>query len=464
MLEHTSHQQAQLKLRRRYEYSQAGNLTKIEDAQRGQTEYEYDPLDRLTAVRGVINETFMHDPAGNLLLDRKANVEGNKLLFQGDKHYQYDEFGNLVRESRGHGGKLVTNYEYDAQHRLIKVTKPDGTVATYQYDAFGRRIEKSVTDKIGQNKTTEFLWQGNKLLAESSQESYQTYLYEYGSFRPLALITGEGAEQAQAYFYHLDQVGTPLEITDVEGSIAWAVDYQAYGNVARERVRVVNSPLRFQGQYFDEETGLHYNRHRYYSPETGRFITVDPIGLAGGLNNYQYVKNPTGWVDPLGLEQNEGIYPKHSAAKISSDPSLNELDKIFAHQIGDIISENPVANASYARLQKQGTDVILVNDPDMPEMGFFNGNYNTITINTARHTSANEIVSTIVHEATHQKRFFNGKALGTQYEEYLAFRNEFLFKNLKRPTLKQRKAIWKDIQELYDDLATGKNPFGGSNN
>ena len=69
------------------------------------------------------------------------------------------------------------------------------------------------------------------------------------------------------------------------------MDYQAYGNVARERVRVVNSPLRFQGQYFDEETGLHYNRHRYYSPEIGRFITVDPIGLAGGLNNYQYVKN-----------------------------------------------------------------------------------------------------------------------------------------------------------------------------
>ena len=147
------------------------------------------------------------------------------------------------------------------------------------------------------------------MLAESSHEGYQTYLYEYGSFRPLALITGEGAEQAQAYFYHLDQLGTPLEITDVEGTIAWAVDYQAYGNVARERVRVVNSPLRFQGQYFDEETGLHYNRHRYYSPETGRFITVDPIGLAGGLNNYQYVKNPTGWVDPLGLEQLPGDCP-----------------------------------------------------------------------------------------------------------------------------------------------------------
>ncbi len=64
---------------------------------------------------------------------------------------------------------------------------------------------------------------------------------------------------------------------------------------------MVDNPLRFQGQYYDPETGLHYNRHRYYNPANGRFMTPDPIGLAGGLNNYQYVPNPTGWMDPLGL-------------------------------------------------------------------------------------------------------------------------------------------------------------------
>jgi RHS repeat-associated protein len=95
----------------------------------------------------------------------------------------------------------------------------------------------------------------------------------------------------------------------VEGSIAWSVDYHSYGNVARQRKAEIVSPLRFQGQYYDEETGLHYNRHRYYNPETGRFITPDPIGLAGGLNNYQYVVNPTGWIDPLGLEQGKGCCP-----------------------------------------------------------------------------------------------------------------------------------------------------------
>jgi RHS repeat-associated protein len=296
-------------LRRRYEYSQVGNLTSIDDAQRGVTQYHYDPLDRLTSVRGAREESFSHDAAGNLLLDRRTHVVGNKLLLQGDKHYQYDEFGNLIRESRGREQKLVTEYRYDTQHRLIHVTKPDGSEAHYQYDAFGRRIEKQVTDKLGHTEKTEFLWQGDKLIAESSDSHYQTYLYEYGSFRPLALITGEGADNAHAYFYHLDQVGTPLEITGHDGAIAWAVDYHAYGNVARERVQEITSPLRFQGQYYDEETGLHYNRHRYYSPETGRYITVDPIGLAGGLNNYQYAKNPTGWVDPLGLSQCPGDCP-----------------------------------------------------------------------------------------------------------------------------------------------------------
>ncbi|WP_143493585.1 RNase A-like domain-containing protein, partial [Pseudomonas sp. B17(2017)] len=62
--------------------------------------------------------------------------------------------------------------------------------------------------------------------------------------------------------------------------------------------------LRFQGQYFDDESGLHYNRHRYYDPEVGRYLTPDPVKLAGGLNQYRYVPNPTGWVDPLGLTCN----------------------------------------------------------------------------------------------------------------------------------------------------------------
>ncbi|SIO96771.1 Putative deoxyribonuclease RhsC [Vibrio spartinae] len=335
LTEHRVSQAQQQTLFRRYQYNRSGNLTQVEDNLRGLTQYHYDPLDRLTQVRGSLSENFAHDPAGNLIQSRQSNVEGNRLLFQGDRHYQYDEFGNLIQEARGTNQSLVTRYQYDGQHRLTHVEKPDGTLAEYQYDAFGRRTHKTVTDKTGHQTTTEFLWQGDKLLAESGERHYQTYLYEYGSFKPLALVTGEGAENATPYFYHLDQIGTPLEITDVEGRVAWSVDYHSYGNVAYQRKAEIVSPLRFQGQYYDEETGLHYNRHRYYSPDSGRFITPDPIGLAGGLNNYQYVVNPTGWVDPLGLMMRRALCAcEKQLAKSGVDGALTSKPDFYVGPSG----------------------------------------------------------------------------------------------------------------------------------
>src|SRR5690606_34129957 len=93
------------------------------------------------------------------------------------------------------------------------------------------------------------------------------------------------------------------------------------GNVAKLEIAEVDNPLRFQGQYFDAETGLHYNRHRYYNPNTGCFLTPDPIKLAGGLNNYQYVPNPTGWVDPLGLSGVKGECPGNSSGGFLDTPA-----------------------------------------------------------------------------------------------------------------------------------------------
>lgn len=87
-----------------------------------------------------------------------------------------------------------------------------------------------------------------------------------------------------------------------DGKIVWSASFKAYGGIIEQHENEIKQPLRFQGQYFDEESGLYYNRHRYYDLETARFITFDPIGLAGGLNNTQYVPNPTGWIDPLGCK------------------------------------------------------------------------------------------------------------------------------------------------------------------
>ncbi len=304
---HTVGQQNRNLFQRRYAYDANGNLAGIDDSRKGNRSYHYDPLDRLVSVRGATPETFAHDPAGNLLgqsdlpTANLANVKGNRLLMQGDRHYDYDAYGNLSRERRGTGQQLVTEYRYDCQHRLIGVSLPGGSTASYKYDAFGRRIGKTVD-----GHTTEFLWQGERLIAESAENRYRTYIYEPGSFRPLAMLDGEGPLKATPFYYQLDHLGTPQELTDYSGEIMWSAKYRAYGNLATLDIAEIDNPLRFQGQYFDAETGLHYNRHRYYNPNTARYLTPDPIKLVGGLNNYQYVPNPTGWVDPLGLDNCPG--------------------------------------------------------------------------------------------------------------------------------------------------------------
>lgn len=113
----------------------------------------------------------------------------------------------------------------------------------------------------------------------------------------------------RVWFYHCDHLGTPQEMSDQTGAIVWTANYKAWGECKTENhtkrdiwdSEIITNNIRFQGQYFDQETGLHYNRFRYYSPYVGRFISKDPIGLLGGLNTFAYAPNPVGWVDPFGL-------------------------------------------------------------------------------------------------------------------------------------------------------------------
>ncbi|WP_236202583.1 RHS repeat-associated core domain-containing protein [Pseudomonas lactis] len=306
---HAVTQQQNHLYQRQYDYDKAGNLARLLDTRKGEHLYHYDPLARLTRADHSqdVQERFGHNPAGNLLMQDRPGpdiVAANRLIIQGDRHYDYDAFGNLIRERRGKGQQLVTEYHYDCQHRLIGITQPNGQTASYRYDPFGRRISKTVDDK-----TTEFFWQGDKLIAEHHAERHRSYLYEPDSFRPLALLEGFGPHATTPYHYQLDHLGTPQELTSPDGEIVWSAHYRAYGQIARLDVGKIDNPLRFQGQYFDAESGLHYNRHRYYNPDIGRYLTPDPVKLAGGINGYRYVPNPTGWVDPLGLSCKIGVCP-----------------------------------------------------------------------------------------------------------------------------------------------------------
>ncbi|QVM98884.1 RHS domain-containing protein [Pseudomonas sp. SORT22] len=129
-------------------------------------------------------------------------------------------------------------------------------------------------------------------------------------------------------WYQCDHLGTPMELTDEQGEVAWSGTYKAWGAAQEKRSDTakragIHNPLRFQGQYFDVETGLHYNRYRYYDPGVGRFVGKDPIGFAGGLNVFAYAPNPTQWTDALGLARRSKD-SKPSAANHSPCCSCNE--------------------------------------------------------------------------------------------------------------------------------------------
>ncbi|EIK68315.1 Rhs family protein [Pseudomonas synxantha BG33R] len=325
---HAVTQQQNYLYQRQYDYDKSGTLTRLLDTRKGQHDYRYDPLNRLTRADHSqdVQEHFAHDPAGNLLMQDRPGpdiVAGNRLMIQGDRHYDYDAFGNLIRERRGKGQQLVTEYRYDCQHRLISITKPNGETASYRYDPFGRRVSKTVD-----GKTTEFFWQGDKLIAEHHADCHRSYIYEPSSFRPLALLEGYGPQVTTPYHYQLDHLGTPQELTTPEGEIVWSAHYRAYGQIARLDVGKIDNPLRFQGQYFDQESGLHYNRHRYYNPDIGRYLTPDPVKLAGGVNGYQYVPSPTGWIDPLGLSTNcPGSGKKKPTCSLPAEPDIPDVSR-----------------------------------------------------------------------------------------------------------------------------------------
>ena len=204
-------------------------------------------------------------------------------------------------------------FVYDTENQLAKadIKKNSGETQTweYAYDPFGRRLSKERTDKGALQSTapkrTHFVWDGSRLLQEHNYRGNYTYVYtDQDSYEPLAqvFLNAQDNKQYLAYF-HNDQIGIPKEMTDQFGNLVWYGEYTAWGKLHKdERVyKYAHQPFRLQNQYFDEETGLHYNFFRYYEPDSGRFVNQDPIKLFGGNNLYIYARNTQIWTDPLGL-------------------------------------------------------------------------------------------------------------------------------------------------------------------
>ena len=264
--------------------------------------FSYDRSGWLTGRTGQMydHDHYYYDKAGNLLTDEyQGAVMDNRLPGYGRDRYRYNEWGELTE-------RREQQLEWNAQGQLTRVISSNSETR-YQYDALGRRISKATygrhTNQREQRRTT-FVWEGFRLLQETTWQGKRTYLYDAEQpYTPVAAVTGRG-ESRKIWYYHTDVTGTVQEVSAADGTLVWA-GYQA--GFGENRGDISNSgayfeqPLRLPGQYFDEETGLHYNLFRYYAPECGRFISQDPIGLKGGLNPYTYPLNPITDIDPLGL-------------------------------------------------------------------------------------------------------------------------------------------------------------------
>ncbi|CAH5261622.1 Putative deoxyribonuclease RhsC, partial [Serratia marcescens] len=264
----------------------------------------YDLADNLLGERSPQSDIDAHLPL--------APIADNRLTHWQKLFYRYDAWGNLISRRNG---LYEQHYRYDADNRLVQAhgRGPQGEFeAQYHYDALGRRSRKAVRYKGKTEQTTRFLWQGYRLLQEQRDDgSRRSWSYDPASpWSPLAALEQAGdSRSADIYWYHTDLNSAPLEVTDAAGNLCWSGQYDTFGKLqgqtvagaAKRQGAQYQQPLRYAGQYQDDESGLHYNLFRYYEPEVGRFTTQDPIGLEGGLNLYAYAKNPLIWVDPLGL-------------------------------------------------------------------------------------------------------------------------------------------------------------------
>ncbi|WP_347900828.1 RHS repeat-associated core domain-containing protein [Pseudomonas purpurea] len=354
-----------------YRYDPVGRLLSATTRQGVET-FAFDPAGNLLDEKVLqIRRPLDQDQPRSKLLD-------NLLREYTGTHYEYDERGNQIQ--RLHNGSY-SRMQWDLFDRLVRFE--DARLAVdYAYDALGRRLHKNSSVHYKQRPEagsqwnrneharkqrelgcgfTLYGWDGDQLAWESSPAQHESgtgrtvhYIFEPGSFVPVAQalrhqpihLTGQ-PDYSGSYsldddplwnhkptvlpfealaWYQCDHLGTPQELTDPHGHTAWSAQYKAWGEVREQRSewaqqQGLTNPIRFQGQYHDHETGLHYNRYRYYDPSVGRFVSKDPIGYAGGVNIYQYSNNPIGWTDPLGL-----------SPRCRYDSNMNPLEKM-AHSI-----------------------------------------------------------------------------------------------------------------------------------
>ena len=282
---------------RNYGHSPKGNILSI-DSEIGSFSYEYDH-DRLkTANNAVVdNEAYTYDKLNNRVTSLALNGTwtynaDNQLISADSLSFEYGPNGNTIRKSRS---GLDVYFRYDILDRLVSIDDGQGTtLASYEYDPFNRRLSKTV---MGQK--TFYFYTNEGLTAELNEDG--EFLRSYG-WAPDSNFGTDPIwlkEDGSFYWYQNDHRGVPWKLTATDGRVVWEGAYNSFG-LCTVLTDTITNNLRYPGQYYDYESGLHYNLNRYYDPETGRYLQLDPAH--DGINGYTYVYgNPLAMVDPHGL-------------------------------------------------------------------------------------------------------------------------------------------------------------------
>nr|WP_326600534.1 RHS repeat-associated core domain-containing protein [Streptomyces sp. NBC_01803] len=307
-----------------YTYRADGHLTGIDDRT-----FDLDPMGRVTGVHAQgWSETYAYDTAGNqthatwptghpgTAATGPRTYTGTRLLRAGRMRYAYDAAGRVVLRQKTRLSKKpdTWRYEWDAEDRLTAVTTPDGTHWRYHYDPLSRRTAKQrlAADCETVVEQVDFTWDATTLIEQTTTTPALphpvTLTWDHDGPHPIAQterITAADTPQTEIdrRFFAIitDLIGTPTHLIDQNGTTAWHTQTTLWGTTTWNTNATAYTPLRFPGQYYDPETGLHYNHHRHYDPQTARYTTPDPLGLTPAPNPTTYVHNPHTWTDPLGL-------------------------------------------------------------------------------------------------------------------------------------------------------------------
>ncbi|WP_381555120.1 putative T7SS-secreted protein [Streptomyces eurythermus] len=364
---------------RTYTYRADGNLTAIEDHLSGTRRFDLDATGRVTAVHAAgWTERYAYDEAGNQTeatwpathpgaeSTGPRTYTGTRITRAGNVRYEHDALGRItLRQKTRLSRKPDTwRYEWGAEDRLASVVTPDGTRWHYTYDPLGRRTAKLRLAEDGETvvERVDFTWDGTTLCEQTTtSEAFPhpiTLTWDHQGLRPLAqterITTAEAPQQEiDSRFFAIitDLVGTPTELLDTQGDIAWHTRSTLWGTTAWSTNSTTYTPLRFPGQYYDPETGLHYNYFRHYDPETARYLTPDPLGLTPAPNPVTYVRNPCGWADPLGLAPDQcrplGLSP-------AAQRSIEKFENIKKDPLGDVNSQPNHNHYDAARREASG--------------------------------------------------------------------------------------------------------------